>query len=53
MLTIHTMTPFHHQYPKPQTVNTTKKDNSADKPASFHDILVQKMNEKNIPRATR
>ena len=50
MLTIHTTTPFHHQYPRPQTVNTTKKDQTGEKPATFHEILAQKMNEKTTSR---
>lgn len=54
MLTIPTMAPFHHQYPRPQTVNTTKKNQTQDKPVTFHEILTQKMNEKNIAqRSTR
>lgn len=47
MLTIHTMAPFHHQYQRPQAVNTPKKVQTADKPATFHEILTQKINEKN------
>lgn len=53
MLTIHTMTPFHHQYHRPQPANTMKKDQVSEKPATFQEILTQKMNEKNtihIPR---
>lgn len=50
MLTIHTMTPFHHQQPRPQAVHNNKKEQNAEKPASFQEILAKKMNEKTAAR---
>ena len=50
MVTIHTMTPFHHHYPRPQAVQTSKKEQPSDKPVTFHEILTQKLNEKTAAR---
>ena len=50
MLTIHTLTPFHHQYPRPQAVNTAKKEQTREKPLAFHEILAKKMKEKAASR---
>ncbi|SMF90645.1 hypothetical protein SAMN05661091_5160 [Paenibacillus uliginis N3/975] len=50
MLTVHTMVPFHHQYPRPQTVNTIKREQTGKKRITFHEILKQKMKEKTTKR---
>ncbi|MBO2945289.1 hypothetical protein JJQ72_15035 [Paenibacillus sp. F411] len=46
MLNIQSALPFHHQYPRPQTMSPNRKEQETDKPASFHDILTRTMNEK-------
>lgn len=50
MLTVHTITPFHHQYPRPQAVNTMKREQIGEKSVTFHEILKQKMKEKTTKR---
>ncbi|GAB6928739.1 hypothetical protein JCM10914A_27220 [Paenibacillus sp. JCM 10914] len=45
MIKIHTMAPFHHQYQRPQPVVASPKNESNNKPATFQEILHQKMTE--------
>ncbi|CAM3408005.1 MULTISPECIES: hypothetical protein [Paenibacillus] len=44
MIKIHTMTPFHHQYQRPQPMVAPKATTNA-KTATFQEILNQKMRE--------
>ncbi|WP_199794868.1 hypothetical protein [Paenibacillus faecalis] len=46
MLTVHTVTPYHYQYPRPQPLNTMRKEPAEKKTVTFHEVLKEKMNEK-------
>ncbi|MEC0254704.1 hypothetical protein [Paenibacillus lautus] len=48
MIKIHTMASFHYQYQRPQPVAVPKREESKDKPLTFHEILNQKIEEKNM-----
>ncbi|NMO98082.1 hypothetical protein [Paenibacillus lemnae] len=53
MLTIHSMTPFFHQQPRPQPITHSRKEETAEKPVSFQDILAQKMKDKSATKLQR
>lgn len=48
MIKIHTMASFHYQYQRPQPVAAPKKEEPADKPVTFQEILNQKIKEKSL-----
>lgn len=48
MIKIHALTSYQYQYQRPQPAAAPKKEEKADKPVTFQEILNQKLKEKTM-----